>query len=131
MNNYQILSFLALIGGFLFLLIGALTGEIEVGFFLIFPFFIGKGIFAFIGFIFIIIAILLFLFGLYSQTSGYFNSEFDDFNDSKTKSKIKTGGIILIGPIPIIFGSNNRIFILLLIFLILFIIFLILTFMIL
>lgn len=128
MNTLKRLSLLFFIGCFLFLLIGVLTEEIKVGFFLIFPFFIGTGIFAALGVVFIFIAILFLIFGFFTTMSDYSDLELKDSSELNGKKKLKTGGIILIGPIPIVFGSNKKIVIVMLILLILFIILSLVTF---
>jgi uncharacterized protein (TIGR00304 family) len=109
MNKFHFFSLFCLIFGLVFFYIGFLSGEVETGFFIIFPFISGSGIYAFLGFILIVIAIFLFMFSFAS-----FN-KIDEFqNDNyelkpKKKTSIKGGGIILIGPIPIVFGSNWKI----------------------
>jgi uncharacterized protein (TIGR00304 family) len=97
---------------------GYLSGEIEVGFFLIFPFLIGSGVYAFLGFIFVFIAVLVLMFGFVSR----FNIIHEGIGleeeqlPSQNKTTVKGGGVILIGPIPIVFGSNWKIAVILMIF---------------
>jgi uncharacterized protein (TIGR00304 family) len=84
--------------------LGLYAGEVETGFLLIFPFIIGTGIYAFAGFILFFIAVLLFMFGLVSTATIDLSPYEGD-----TKKSIKGGGVILIGPFPIVFGSNWKI----------------------
>jgi uncharacterized protein (TIGR00304 family) len=123
MNRYHVLSLVCLIVGMIFFAQGILSGEIETGIVVVFPFIVGSGIYAMLGFIFVVLAILLFIFGFTQITSkAYdFRVEDDDLN-TKKKSSIKGGGVILIGPIPIVFGSNWKIAVILMIVAILLII---------
>lgn len=122
MNNLHKLSLLSFIGGFIFFLIGALAGEVEVGFFLIFPFLVGSGIIPTFGIILIFISILLFIFG-FAIREDYFNEQSKRTGEIKDKKIIRGGGVILIGPIPIIFGSNWKITIIMMILAVLIILF--------
>ena len=116
MNKYYTLSFLCLIIGIIFFLIGILAGDVEAGFVLIFPFLVGSGPYAVLGFLFMFIAIILFMFGFASTTRASIDLPFDeDTYDIKRKKSVKGGGVILIGPIPIVFGTSWKIAVLLMI----------------
>lgn len=107
MNKYHIFSLISFFAGLICFSIGLLTGDMEAGFFVIIPFIAGSGIFAFLGFIFIFIAFILFMF---ASTK---NIEYRNYNESENgvekKTSVKGGGVVLIGPIPIVFGSNWKI----------------------
>ena len=109
MNKFQIISLLCfIIAGFLFIL-GFLSEEVSGGFVIIFPIIIGTGIYSFFAMLLIIIGFITWFFGSVS-----INIE-EEFKLSKSdenlpeKRKIKGGGLVFIGPIPIIFGSNWKI----------------------
>jgi uncharacterized protein (TIGR00304 family) len=112
MNRYHLLSILFFVLGIVFFALGVLNGEIEIGIALIFPFLIGSGLYAFLGFVLVFIAIMLFMFG-FANISGVgsndLNVEGDDEYQPQKKTSVKGGGVILIGPIPIVFGSNWKI----------------------
>ena len=109
MNRYHILSLVCFILGIVFFAVGFLTGEAEGGVFIIFPFISGSGIYALLGIIFILIAIPLFIFGLVTHVRpDEHQPDYDEYQPRK-KTSIKGGGVILIGPIPIVFGSNWKI----------------------
>ena len=94
---------------------GVFSGDVETGFVVVFPFIAGSGIYAFLGFIFVFIAILLFMFGFTSTVeSNDFQADYDEYQPSR-KTSIKGGGVVLIGPIPIVFGSNWKIAVILMI----------------
>ncbi len=109
MNKYHLLSLICFILGIAFFTIGFLSGDVETGVFIVFPFLSGSDIYAFLGFIFIFIAILLFMFGFAScAVSEDFSSGIEEPGPPK-KTSVKGGGVVLIGPIPIVFGSNWKI----------------------
>jgi uncharacterized protein (TIGR00304 family) len=123
MNKFHILSLICLIAGIVFFALGFLYGDVETGVFFIFPFLSGSGVYAFVGFVFIFMAILLFMFGFATYVVGpdEFQAEHEEYQPRK-KTSVKGGGVVLIGPIPIIFGSNWKIAIILTIATIIFII---------
>lgn len=110
MNNYQKLAVLLFILGIILIAISFLKNEGNVGIFLIFPVFWGTGFFAFLGVLLIFIAFFLFFF-------GFVNLKYEDFEreEKKTETKTNYGGVVLVGPIPIIFGKDVRLTIILVI----------------
>ena len=110
MNKFHFLSLFCLMAGIVFFGLGFLSGDVETGVFVVFPFLAGSGIYAFLGFIFIFIAFLLFMFGFASNVVGpdEIPVDYDEYQPRK-KTSVKGGGIVLIGPIPIVFGSNWKI----------------------
>lgn len=109
MNKFHILSLICLILGIAFLFIGFISGDVETGIFFIIPYISGSGIFGFFGFVFIIASIFLFLFGLTNFIENEINEPVGSQFKSRKKTSIKGGGVILIGPIPIVFGSSWKI----------------------
>jgi uncharacterized protein (TIGR00304 family) len=112
MNKYHFLSLFFFILGIVFLIIGVLSGNIEVGFFIFFPFLIGTGLHAFFGFIFVFLGVILYISGFFSKISLFHEdsgSGIIDSTYSDRKKSVKGGGVVLIGPIPIVFGSNWKI----------------------
>jgi len=111
MNKYHLFSLICFIAGIICFAFGIYFGDVEAGLVIIIPFVAGSGIFAFLGFILIFIAIVLFMYGF----AG--NAEYQDMNGTpvKKKTSVKGGGVVLIGPIPIVFGSNWKIAIILMI----------------
>lgn len=114
MKKFYFCYMLLLTGAFLFFLLGIINNELEVGFFLIFPIIIGSGIFSFLGFVLLFSSIVLFIYkfvlSIDKSTDLYYDRDY-----KKPKKTIKTGGIVLIGPIPILFGSNWKITLLMII----------------
>jgi uncharacterized protein (TIGR00304 family) len=107
MNRFHLFSIIFVILGIISFVFGIYFGEVKTGIFIIFPYLIGSGISAFLGFIFLFLAVIIFLFGIVSNYN--ISSNQDDGIEPKKKTSVKGGGVVLIGPIPIIFGSNWKI----------------------
>jgi uncharacterized protein (TIGR00304 family) len=102
MNKYHIFSLIFFIIAIFLFGLGLFSGDVQTGFFVVFPFIAGSGTYAFLGMIFLLVSILLFVFGfviIYEK----------DKTIIREKISVKGGGVVLIGPIPIVFGSNWRI----------------------
>lgn len=112
MNKYHLLAIVFFIIGITFFSLGVMFGEVETGFLLFFPFLVGSGIYTFLGFILVFIAILLFMFG-FVETAAIepidLHSGTEEERYPPAKTSMKGGGVILIGPIPIVFSSNWKI----------------------
>ncbi len=75
-----------------------------------------------LGFIIVISGLILLISGLFEETSKYEkvdeiyefetpkfeNKESLEDDVKKNKSKVDFGGVVMIGPIPIVFGNNSR-----------------------
>ena len=84
MNKYQIISFLFFIIGVIFFIFGIIEGDVEFGFFLIFPFLIGSGLYAVLGFFFVFIAIFLFIFNYISKGFIQLTNDEDTYDIQRT-----------------------------------------------
>lgn len=115
MNKYYLLSFIFFSIGLFFFILAFINNEVEFGFVLFLPFIIGSGINTFFGFIFVLFAIILLFFGfvnIFSINNNFINY---DVKNNETKKSAKFGGLILVGPIPIVIGSNWKITVIMLI----------------
>ena len=135
MNRYHFLSLICFIGAVVFLFFGFLNGDVKVGVFIVFPFITGSGVYSFFGTILLFLMFLFFILGFIASfntfDSKYFdNEEITSSITPEKKTSFKGGGVVLIGPVPIVFGSNWRIALILMILTIVIIIvsFLFLTF---
>jgi len=109
MNKFHFLSLICLVLGIAFLFFGFLSGDVEAGIFFIIPYISGSGLFGFFGFICIIASIFIFLFGLTNFIQNDIYATKDLNIKPRKKTSIKGGGVVLIGPIPIVFGSSWKI----------------------
>jgi uncharacterized protein (TIGR00304 family) len=97
--------------GLMCIVIGAFTGGGQVGIFIIFPFVVGTGWLMMVGIFLVFSAILMYLSSL---TPISFSMEKEAGGHRPQAITSKAGGLILIGPIPIIFSSDARLALLLL-----------------
>ncbi len=116
-NRFLAIAVLLLICGIALLGYSVAEGESRAGLFIVFPVLIGSGIWAFLGMMCIMGALLFGFMGIGARFAG-----FGDFDESeprdhqrqgqgsrqKTGPAVKGGGVVLIGPIPIIFGSDPK-----------------------
>ena len=103
MNRYHLLSTIVFLISLVLTIIGIIKGDVQGGFFLIFPIIISSGIYQTLGIILIIFSMLLLIFS-FSSYSLNNDIKISD-KDPNSNQKIHGGGLILIGPIPIIAGS--------------------------
>lgn len=88
------------------------TGEAEVQLFLIFPVFTGSSWMFIAGTLLILASIIVGMVLLFTG-QGYFEQQYEpgahEAEPAPKKRNTEFGGAVLIGPIPIAFGSNERI----------------------
>lgn len=112
MNRYHIVSAILFIAGISIILI---FGNTKGGIFFIFPFIIGTGAGAAIGMFLIFLAFLFFTLGIFES----FRKEpdetytYDIHGERETvdterfgERNVRGGGVVLIGPFPIVFGTD-------------------------
>lgn len=94
-----------LVVGILLVVLAVLEGQMEMALFIVFPVIYGGGLIAGLGILLVFLgSVSLFLslipFGTYEREENGPGYCLDRERD------IKTGGVVLIGPIPIVFGSD-------------------------
>lgn len=112
MNKRILLSLIFFIIGLFFIGYGFLIDEVSIGLVVFFPFIIANSMVGFVGILFIIFSmLLLFFFPLFFVNSRY-HIQKDEGNifpkEYDPQKKVQSGGVIFIGPIPIVFGSNKK-----------------------
>jgi uncharacterized protein (TIGR00304 family) len=121
MNKYHIIAVIFLILAVLCISASVASGEDAFHLFLIFPVITVNSILSGLGALFIL---LFFIFMFIGFASGYELVGWDEFQRDNNgegkqkgqpgqpqkarKSRIEGGGVVLIGPIPIVFGSNQK-----------------------
>ena len=95
-----VIPVIVFITGLFFIALSVLTGQSEFGIFFIFPMVIGGGPYLFTGTVLIIISFIL-----------PFIISFREVKNHKQEERRETsyGGVVFIGPIPIIFGKDKSI----------------------
>ncbi len=94
------LGYLLLMLGIVTLFIAVASGAVNFGIFLIFPVLWGTGALAALSFILIFFGIIILFISVPHE-----NLEFDN---SENKVRSKVGGFVLVGPFPIVFGSDKK-----------------------
>ena len=84
---------------------GIALGEGKAGIFIIFPFIYGNGLLMMLGIILIFISFPLFMFSRFRFEEEIFSGE-EAMAPGEIKTEKHAGGLILIGPIPIIISSD-------------------------
>ncbi len=114
MNKWLFLPISLFFLGILFLGYGLFIGEVTVGLIVFIPFVMSTGLLSFLGIICLFLGMLTFFFVASSlpwqkyQRPQDWQYEADSMQQSVEKN-VETGGVIFIGPIPIVFGSNKKI----------------------
>jgi uncharacterized protein (TIGR00304 family) len=109
MRILRALGLVLLVAGVITTVLGVLTSDIQVGLALFFIPYLQSSTWAGGLAILLIFAgiLVLILDGFYAINGQIFQSE-DGRKSSTDSSKTEMGGVVLIGPIPIVFGSSNR-----------------------
>jgi uncharacterized protein (TIGR00304 family) len=108
MNRWWLASIALFIASIILLVASVATGDGQFGIFVIFPFIVGSGPLAISGTALLFLAILCWFIGIW-RTSKYEIDETATGDNAGTAQRNKFGGVVLIGPIPIVFGSNEKI----------------------
>jgi uncharacterized protein (TIGR00304 family) len=108
LNKTLIFAIILGILGIILLGLSVASGEGSASIVLIIPVFSGSGIFSFVGVLCIMAALMIGFMGIAQKMA---ESEKSQPNEKKTpsdKKPLKGGGVVLIGPIPIVFGSSPK-----------------------
>jgi uncharacterized protein (TIGR00304 family) len=105
--KYFTIGFSLIIFGIVMLLLLSLFGLVSVGLFIIFPFFISTNPISALPIILIIVGFLFLFIGPFLLSVN--NLEDDKRAEMNSVEKKGFGGLIMIGPIPIVFGNNRKI----------------------
>lgn len=110
-NKNHIVSLVFLIIGLILLAFGVFQGEVSFGLAVFIPFIIGSGFYALLGIVLVFFGIIL-LFIVHIPifySNGRKTTHLSKYKEVDYQQKtVKSGGIILIGPIPIVFGSTKK-----------------------
>lgn len=124
MNKLKALALAALLGGVACLAIAASQGDVRVGLFLIVPYVYGQGLLPFLGSLLLMAAAFLWFAGSVSDMTrgGQTHGRTYDYippdsnggaapypGERRVERRSKSGGVVLLGPIPIVWGSDRRV----------------------
>jgi len=105
-HGLRIASLMLITGGIIALLLATFRGEADFGLFLIFPVIWGTGVLSALGIFMIFTGIFLFFISLFFLVSPPATEYGTYDSDITPERKSHAGGVILIGPIPVVFGSD-------------------------
>lgn len=111
MRRWGLLSLALFAASMILLGASVATGDGEIGLFLIFPFIIAQGPIAIAGAVLLMMAVLCMFIGMWRASEAAQTQEAgpDSASGRNAATKNKFGGVVLIGPIPIAFGSDKGI----------------------
>ena len=128
MNRFLAIAILLLICGIALLGFSVAEGESSAGVFVVFPVLIGSGIWAFLGMMCIMGTLIFGFMGIGARFAGFGDFDSSEPRDQqgqgqrqgqsprqRTGPTVRGGGVVLIGPLPIIFGSDTKLTIVLVI----------------
>ncbi|MEW6069378.1 MAG: DUF131 domain-containing protein [Candidatus Thermoplasmatota archaeon] len=108
MMKYFKLAFILFILGIALIIINALVYEGAFSVVLFIPVFYGKGILAVIGALLIVLSLLVAMFGFAKEFVYEKEEEVTVLAPPcREEKKMKAGGIVLLGPIPIVFSTEK------------------------
>jgi len=114
MNKSLFFSLMSFFIGIICFILAFIESDLEVGFIVILPFLMGSGSWSVLGFVFFFFSFLFYsmkpmdahrLDDKYVDETRY--NERSVSKGSIQKIKVKISGLIMIGPIPILFGKDN------------------------
>jgi uncharacterized protein (TIGR00304 family) len=129
--NSRYAGIFLILSGFLILIALAFDGLVKAGFFLFIPFIMSSSPLAIIPFIMIFLGIILIFISVPEELSKKYGGRDWPYsvNPGESHKQLHVGGFLMVGPIPIIFGNNNKlIYISMAVAIIVIIIYLIFTF---
>ncbi len=109
MKKLRVLSIVLFVLGIVLIIMGGLEGELRVGFFLVFPFIVGSGLYVVVGFLLMLCSLFLFVLGSPTRPSLNETGSASPEEHREQKRRVEGGGVVLVGPIPIIIGSSWKI----------------------
>lgn len=105
MNGLKLSALVALLAGLALLAYAAAEGSLRVGLFLVVPFVYGTGLAATLGMLLVMASALLGFAGLARSTSSPDHQP--GMPPPAGERRSATGGVVLLGPIPIVWGNGK------------------------
>jgi len=111
MNLIARASILIFFSGIALLILAIMLDEAELGLLLIFPFIAAEGPIAVFAIVLLFLGIFAYFARFFIQSTDAAISGYEDRGGATPESpkKSKFGGVVLIGPLPIVFGSDKNV----------------------
>ena len=108
MRVWKALGLALLVAGFIATIAGVQSGDIEIGLILFFiPYLQSSTWIGAVAILLIFAGVLVLMLSMFFGPGEAYENE-ATVTSSKERTKGEAGGVVLIGPIPIVFGSSNR-----------------------
>lgn len=98
------LPLILFLGGIASIIASVVTGKGKAGIFIIFPFVVGTGWLMLLGVVFVFVSVVAFMFTISPDE----RNQAAYSQQTKSRTEKKAGGLILIGPIPIVISSDKK-----------------------
>lgn len=114
MNGLRLAALASLAGGIALLAYAAALGDVQVGLFVIIPYVLGSGPLPFFGMLLLMLAATLWFFShariaAAPEAGSRAPEREDEPPRAEGTTRARSGGVVLIGPIPLVWGSDRRI----------------------
>lgn len=103
MRALRLMGLTALAAGILLLAFAALEGDVRVGFFLVVPFVYGTGLAPFAGMVLLFGGLTMLMMSAFSRVQP--EEETTEGGPAPVVTDRRSGGLVLLGPIPIVWGD--------------------------
>lgn len=110
MRSLTAVSILSVLGGGAILALSVAEGDAEVGLLIIFPYVVAHGALSALGIGLIFLGFLLFFLSIARSVASYHDDthRVSGTTAPEIRKESKVGGVVMIGPVPIVFGSDSR-----------------------
>jgi uncharacterized protein (TIGR00304 family) len=109
MRILRTLGLVLLLAGVIATLLGVQTGDIQIGLaFFFIPYLLSSSWVGGLAILLIFAGIVVLILDAFTAINGQAYQAEGGEKRSADRSKTKMGGVVLIGPIPLVFGSSNR-----------------------
>ena len=108
------LSYLLFLAGVFMISLAVISGEASIALFLIFPVIYGSGALTILGILLIFLGTFLLFISPFSHPHNLPPTDYESYKappqplEEKIEKNTKIGGVVMIGPIPIVFGSDRN-----------------------
>lgn len=106
MSRLRVAALAALVAAAALLVLAAQRGQLRVGLLLFIPFLVGQGVLAFAGAALLMLALVLWFLGTPMRPLAPPGAEWAERGPAPER-ETRHGGVVLLGPIPIVWGSGR------------------------
>jgi uncharacterized protein (TIGR00304 family) len=113
MNTLRAVAWSVIALAVILIVVALIVGELKAALFLVFPVLYGVGLLAAAGILLLFVGVILLFASAVpstdrSQEKPVIPTEPTDASQPSVERRTRFGGVVLVGPIPIVFGSDRR-----------------------